>query len=138
MEDRFKDLFECIPREDSRLCADTDLPGSHRHLSNLMALHPFNLITTDGGEVDRGLHDRPTAAELADAVRHYVTTDVADVLAGRPGTWHHVDGAYMNALDNDHLFTVIRDGGAARTKCRRCPLGRRRKRASFRRGRSRA
>ena len=31
----------------------TPLPGSHRHLSNLMPLHPFNLITTDGGERDR-------------------------------------------------------------------------------------
>lgn len=28
------------------------LPGSHRHLSNLMALHPFNLITVDGGDED--------------------------------------------------------------------------------------
>ncbi len=28
----------------------TPLPSSHRHLSNLMPLHPFNLITTDGGE----------------------------------------------------------------------------------------
>ncbi len=26
-----------------KLSADADLPGSHRHLSNLMALHPFNL-----------------------------------------------------------------------------------------------
>jgi alpha-L-fucosidase 2 len=29
------------------------LPGSHRHLSNLMPLHPFNLITGDGGARDR-------------------------------------------------------------------------------------
>ncbi len=29
------------------------LPGSHRHLSNLMGLHPFNLITIEGGEQDR-------------------------------------------------------------------------------------
>ena len=27
----------------------TPLPGSHRHLSNLIAIYPFNLITTDGG-----------------------------------------------------------------------------------------
>jgi alpha-L-fucosidase 2 len=42
-------------REDGtlKLCADEDLPGSHRHLSNLMALHPFNLITADGGGQDR-------------------------------------------------------------------------------------
>jgi alpha-L-fucosidase 2 len=26
------------------------LPGSHRHLSNLIGIHPFNLITADGGE----------------------------------------------------------------------------------------
>jgi alpha-L-fucosidase 2 len=31
----------------------TPLPGSHRHLSNLMPLHPFNLITADGGERDQ-------------------------------------------------------------------------------------
>jgi alpha-L-fucosidase 2 len=31
----------------------TPLPTSHRHLSNLMPLHPFNLITTDGSERDR-------------------------------------------------------------------------------------
>lgn len=28
------------------------LPGSHRHLSNLMGLHPFNLLTIEGGEQD--------------------------------------------------------------------------------------
>jgi len=31
----------------------TQLPGSHRHLSNLIGLYPFNLITIDGGERDR-------------------------------------------------------------------------------------
>jgi alpha-L-fucosidase 2 len=36
-----------------KLCAKTDLPGSHRHLSNLIGMHPFNLITTEGGERDR-------------------------------------------------------------------------------------
>ncbi len=42
-------------RRDGTLLLDetTSLPGSHRHLSNLMPLHPFNLITTDGGEHDR-------------------------------------------------------------------------------------
>jgi len=35
------------------LDATTPLPGSHRHLSNLMGIHPFNLITTDGEEHDR-------------------------------------------------------------------------------------
>ena len=35
-----------------RLSADADLPGSHRHLSNLMGLHPFNLITAEGGPGD--------------------------------------------------------------------------------------
>jgi len=29
-----------------------DLPGSHRHLSNLMGIHPFNLVTVDGGYGD--------------------------------------------------------------------------------------
>jgi alpha-L-fucosidase 2 len=36
-----------------RLNAQEDLPASHRHLSNLMGLYPFNLITADGGERDR-------------------------------------------------------------------------------------
>ncbi len=31
----------------------TPLPGSHRHLSHLMGLYPFNLITTDGSPRDR-------------------------------------------------------------------------------------
>jgi alpha-L-fucosidase 2 len=35
-----------------RLSADADLPASHRHLSNLMGLHPFNLITAEGGPGD--------------------------------------------------------------------------------------
>ncbi len=33
--------------------AKTPLPGSHRHLSNLMGLYPFNLITCEGSEQDR-------------------------------------------------------------------------------------
>ncbi len=36
-----------------KISEDEDLPGSHRHLSNLMALHPFNLITTEGSWLDR-------------------------------------------------------------------------------------
>ena len=40
----------------------TPLPDSHRHLSNLMPLHPFNLITADGGGRDR----RIIAASLKD------------------------------------------------------------------------
>lgn len=33
-----------------------------------------------------------------------------------PKPARHVDGSYMNALSNEHLFTVIRDGGAAAGK----------------------
>lgn len=44
------------------LDATTPLPGSHRHLSNLMPLHPFNLITAEGGERDRQI----IAASLKD------------------------------------------------------------------------
>ncbi|MCX7044699.1 MAG: glycoside hydrolase N-terminal domain-containing protein [Candidatus Sumerlaeota bacterium] len=36
-----------------KLDANLELPGSHRHLSNIMSMHPFNLITTDGGEPER-------------------------------------------------------------------------------------
>jgi alpha-L-fucosidase 2 len=30
-----------------------DLTASHRHFSHIMGIHPFNLITTDGGDRDR-------------------------------------------------------------------------------------
>lgn len=45
-----------------KLSADEDLPGSHRHLSNLMGMHPFNLLTVDGSASDR----RTIDASLAD------------------------------------------------------------------------
>ncbi len=45
-----------------RLSADADLAGSHRHLSNLMGLHPFNLITAEGGAADA----RTISASLAE------------------------------------------------------------------------
>lgn len=35
------------------LDANEELRESHRHLSNLMGLYPFNLVTADGGERDR-------------------------------------------------------------------------------------
>jgi alpha-L-fucosidase 2 len=47
-------LGEYHVREDGTLKLNEieDLPGSHRHLSNLMGIHPFNLITVDGGYGD--------------------------------------------------------------------------------------
>lgn len=33
--------------------AKTPLPNSHRHLSNIIGLYPFNLITNEGGDRDR-------------------------------------------------------------------------------------
>jgi alpha-L-fucosidase 2 len=53
--DAARQLGEFHARPDGTLLLDktTPLPGSHRHLSNLMPLHPFNLITTDGVERDR-------------------------------------------------------------------------------------
>ena len=36
-----------------RLNRDTDLPGSHRHLSNIIGMYPFNLVTMEGGQRDR-------------------------------------------------------------------------------------
>jgi len=38
-----------------KLDAKLDLPSSHRHLSNLMPVHPFNLVTIDGGPRERGV-----------------------------------------------------------------------------------
>ena len=40
----------------------TPLPGSHRHLSNLMAIHPFNLLSVEGGSREQQV----VAASLAD------------------------------------------------------------------------
>ena len=52
-------LGEFHARPDGTLLLDeaTPLPSSHRHLSNLMGLHPFNLITIDGGDRDRQIID---------------------------------------------------------------------------------
>ena len=36
-----------------KLDAKEDLIESHRHLSNLMGMHPFNLVTTEGTDEDR-------------------------------------------------------------------------------------
>jgi len=54
--------FHTKPDGTLLLDADTPLPGSHRHLSNLMAIYPFNLITTDGGPREQQI----IAASLAD------------------------------------------------------------------------
>ncbi len=50
-----KQLGDFHTAPDGTLLLDdaTPLPESHRHLSNLMGLHPFNLITTDGSDRDR-------------------------------------------------------------------------------------
>ena len=40
-----------------KIDAKSDLPYSHRHLSNIMSMYPFNLVTTDGGAADRRIID---------------------------------------------------------------------------------
>ena len=40
-----------------KVSADEDLPGSHRHLSNLIGICPFNLTTIDGAARDRAIID---------------------------------------------------------------------------------
>lgn len=59
-----KQLGDFHAKPDGTLLLDetTPLPGSHRHLSNLIAVHPFNTITTDGGERERQI----ITASLAD------------------------------------------------------------------------
>jgi alpha-L-fucosidase 2 len=54
--------FHALPDGTLLLDETTPLPGSHRHLSNLMPLHPFNLITVEGGARDR----QRIGASLAD------------------------------------------------------------------------
>jgi alpha-L-fucosidase 2 len=59
-----KQLGDFHTKPDGTLLLDeaTPLPGSHRHLSNIIALYPFNLITTDGGPREQQI----IAASLAD------------------------------------------------------------------------
>jgi len=59
-----KQLGEFHAKSDGTLLLDesTPLPGSHRHLSNIISIYPFNLITTDGGPREQRL----IAASLAD------------------------------------------------------------------------
>ncbi len=45
--------WHVAPRGTLLLSAGTPLPDSHRHLSNLMPIHPFNLITTEGSPRER-------------------------------------------------------------------------------------
>lgn len=54
--------FHTAPDGTLLLATATPLPDSHRHLSNLMGLHPFNLTTTAGGDRDRQI----IAASLKD------------------------------------------------------------------------
>lgn len=44
-----------------KLSANEDLPGSHRHLSNLMGIHPFNLITAEGNNSEHRMIDMSLA-----------------------------------------------------------------------------
>ncbi len=39
------------------LDAEQKLPGSHRHLSNIIMMHPFNLMTSDGGADEQRIID---------------------------------------------------------------------------------
>jgi mono/diheme cytochrome c family protein len=59
------------------------------------ALYATNCSTCHGA---RGAGDGPAAAALD------------------PKPAHHSDGAYMNALSNEHLFKVIKEGGVATGK----------------------
>jgi alpha-L-fucosidase 2 len=59
-----KQLGDFHSKPDGTLLLDeaTPLPGSHRHLSNIIPIYPFNLITTDGGPREQQI----IAASLAD------------------------------------------------------------------------
>lgn len=54
--------FHAKPDGTLLLDETTPLPGSHRHLSNLMGIYPFNLITMEGGPREQQM----IAASLAD------------------------------------------------------------------------
>ena len=54
--------FHVAPSGALLLDAHTPLTESHRHLSNLMALYPFNLLTMDGGPTERRTIDASLTA----------------------------------------------------------------------------
>lgn len=45
--------YHVNPQGVLKIDAREELPASHRHLSNLMGLYPFNLVTAEGGDNDR-------------------------------------------------------------------------------------
>jgi alpha-L-fucosidase 2 len=47
--------FHVRPDHVLKVSANEDLPVSHRHLSNLIGIHPFNLTTVDGPARDRAI-----------------------------------------------------------------------------------
>ncbi len=49
--------FHVQPDGTLKICQNEDLTESHRHLSNLIGIYPFNLITIDGGPNDRKIID---------------------------------------------------------------------------------
>lgn len=71
-------------REDGtlKISANEDLPGSHRHLSNLMALHPFNLINVDNEETEQ----------------HVIAPTLAEWDKFGPGAWCGYSYSWMAAL----------------------------------------
>ena len=52
LSDRLGD-YHVRPDGTLKLNEVEDLPEPHRHLSNLMGIHPFNLITSEGSSTDR-------------------------------------------------------------------------------------
>lgn len=59
-----------------------DLPGSHRHLSNLMALHPFNLINVENPQAEQRV----------------ITPTLAEWEKFGPGAWCGYSYSWMAAL----------------------------------------
>ncbi len=86
-----------------KLDVESDLTESHRHLSNLMSIHPFNLLTVEGGADAR----RVIEASLADWDRlgtnawvGYTFSWMACVRArtgDAEGAWKHLD-TYLRAF----------------------------------------
>ncbi len=105
-----KQLGDFHAKSDGTLLLDetTPLPGSHRHLSNLIAIHPFNTITTDGGERERQM----------------ITASLADWSSQGTGGWCGYSFSWMaclrarvgdaeTALRNLYIYTrafILRNG----------------------------
>ena len=117
-----------------KLDVESDLTESHRHLSNLMSIHPFNLLTVEGGADAR----RIIEASLADWDRlgtkawvGYTFSWMACLRArtgDAEGAWKNLD-TYLRGVHPQERLPRERRSAQGRAS-RRSPTARSRSRAT--------